>query len=130
MNEKFHSVTDTEILYRERHLDLIMNEDARKRFLLRSKFVRALRNYLDNHSFIEVDTPALQNTASGATAKPFIAHHNALDMDVFLRISPELTLKKLVIGGFTNVYEIWMQITYRILQCVKDIVLIGIMKII
>ena len=104
--EKFHSVTDTEILYRERHLDLIMNEDARKRFLLRSKFVRALRNYLDNHSFIEVDTPALQNTASGATAKPFIAHHNALDMDVFLRISPELTLKKLVIGGFTNVYEI------------------------
>ena len=104
--EKFHSVTDTEILYRERHLDLIMNEETRKRFLLRSKFVKLLRNYLDNHSFIEVDTPALQNTASGATAKPFIAHHNALDMDVFLRISPELTLKKLIVGGFTNVYEV------------------------
>lgn len=104
--EKFHSVTDTEILYRERHLDLIMNEDTRKRFLLRSKFVRALRKYLDNHLFIEVDTPALQNTASGATAKPFVAHHNALDMDVYLRISPELSLKKLVIGGFNNVYEI------------------------
>ena len=104
--EKFHSITNQEQIYRERHLDLIMNEESRKRFLLRSKFVRLLRNYLDNHNFIEVDTPALQNTASGATAKPFIAHHNAHDMDVFLRISPELTLKKLVVGGFTNVYEI------------------------
>ena len=104
--EKFHSITNQEQIYRERHLDLIMNEESRKRFLLRSKFVRLLRNYLDSHNFIEVDTPALQNTASGATARPFIAHHNAHDMDVFLRISPELTLKKLVVGGFTNVYEI------------------------
>ncbi len=104
--EKFHSITNQEQLYRERHLDLIMNEDARKRFLLRSKFVKELRNYLDSHNFIEVETPALQNTASGATAKPFKAHHNAHDMDVYLRISPELTLKKLVIGGFTNVYEV------------------------
>ena len=104
--EKFHSITNQEQIYRERHLDLIMNEDARKRFLMRSKFVKALRNYLDSHNFIEVETPALQNTASGATAKPFIAHHNAHDMDVFLRISPELTLKKLIVGGFTNVYEI------------------------
>ena len=104
--EKFHGVTNQEQIYRERHLDLIMNEDARKRFLLRSKFVKELRNFLDSHNFVEVETPALQNTASGATAKPFKAHHNALDMDVFLRISPELTLKKLIIGGFTNVYEV------------------------
>ena len=104
--EKYHGITNVEAIYRERHLDLIMNEDAKKKFLLRSKFVRLLREFLDNHGFIEVDTPALQNTASGATAKPFIAHHNALDMDVYLRISPELTLKKLIIGGFNNVYEV------------------------
>lgn len=104
--EKFHSITNQEQIYRERHLDLIMNDEAKKRFLLRSKFVKLLRNYLDSHSFIEVETPALQNTASGATAKPFISHHNAHDMDVYLRISPELTLKKLIVGGFTNVYEV------------------------
>ena len=83
-----------------------MNEETKKKFLLRSKFVRLLREFLDNHGFIEVETPALQNTASGATAKPFIAHHNALDRDVYLRISPELTLKKLIIGGFNNIYEV------------------------
>lgn len=104
--EKFHGITDIEAVYRERHLDLIMNDDTKKRFLLRTKFIRLMREYLDNHGFFEVDTPVLQNTASGATAKPFITHHNALDMDVFLRISPELTLKKLIIGGFSNVYEI------------------------
>lgn len=104
--EKFHSITNQEQIYRERHLDLIMNDDAKKRFLLRSELVKLMRNYLDNHGFVEVDTPALQNTASGATAKPFIAHHNALDIDVYLRISPELTLKKLIIGGFRNVYEV------------------------
>ena len=104
--EKFHGLTDQEMTYRERHLDLIMNEETRKRFLLRSKFIKLMREFLDEHNFIEVDTPALQNTASGATARPFIAHHNAHDMDVFLRISPEITLKKLIIGGFNNVYEI------------------------
>ena len=104
--EKFHGVTNQEQVYRERHLDLIMNEDTRKRFLIRSKFIRLLREYLDNNGFIEVETPVLQNVASGAAARPFIAHHNAHDMDVFLRISPELTLKKLIIGGFTNVYEV------------------------
>ena len=104
--EKFHGITNQETIYRERHLDLIMNEDAKKRFLLRSKFIKLLREYLDNNGFIEVETPALQNTASGATAKPFVAHHNAHNMDVFLRISPELTLKKLIIGGFTNIYEV------------------------
>lgn len=104
--EKFHGISNQELIYRERHLDLIMNEETKKKFLLRSKFVRLLREFLDNNGFIEVETPALQNTASGATAKPFIAHHNAHDMDVYLRISPELTLKKLIIGGFTNIYEV------------------------
>lgn len=104
--EKFHGLTDIEAVYRERHLDLIMNDETKKRFILRTKFIRLMREFLDNHGFLEVDTPVLQNTASGATAKPFITHHNALDMDVYLRISPELTLKKLIIGGFTNVYEI------------------------
>ena len=104
--EKFHGITDQDAVYRERHLDLIMNEDSRKRFLLRTKLIQAMRDFLNQHGFLEVDTPVLQNTASGATARPFITHHNALDQDVFLRISPELTLKKLIIGGFTNVYEI------------------------
>ena len=104
--EKFHGITNQELIYRERHLDLIMNEETKNKFLLRSKFVRLLREFLDNNGFIEVETPALQNTASGATAKPFIAHHNAHDMDVYLRISPELTLKKLIVGGFNNVYEV------------------------
>ena len=104
--EKYHGLTNVEAIYRERHLDLIMNEDTKKKFLLRSKFVRLLRNFLDDHGFIEVETPALQNTASGATAKPFTAHHNSLDQEVYLRISPELTLKKLIIGGFNNVYEV------------------------
>ena len=104
--EKYHGLVNQEAIYRERHLDLIMNEEAKQKFLLRSKFVRLLREFLDNHGFIEVETPALQNTASGATAKPFVAHHNAHDMDVFLRISPELTLKKLIIGGFNNIYEV------------------------
>ena len=104
--EKYHGLVNQEAINRERHLDLIMNEETKKKFLLRSKFVRLLREFLDNHGFIEVETPALQNTASGATAKPFIAHHNALDRDVYLRISPELTLKKLIIGGFNNIYEV------------------------
>src|SRR5574344_304606 len=104
--EKFHGVTNQEILYRERHLDLIMNDKTKKRFILRSKVIRLIRDFLDNKGFIEVETPVLQNTASGATARPFITHHNTYDTDVYLRISPELTLKKLIIGGFTNIYEI------------------------
>ncbi|MEG2646064.1 MAG: lysine--tRNA ligase [Clostridia bacterium] len=104
--EKFHGVTNQETVYRQRHLDLIMNEETKKRFLLRSNFVRLMREFLNSKNFIEVETPALQNTASGATARPFVTHHNTYDLDVYLRISPELTLKKLVVGGFTNVYEI------------------------
>lgn len=104
--EKFHGITDQDAVYRERHLDLIMNDDTKKRFLIRTKLIQAMRDFLNKNGFLEVDTPVLQNTASGATARPFITHHNALDQEVFLRISPELTLKKLIIGGFTNVYEI------------------------
>lgn len=104
--EKFHGVTNQETIYRERHLDLIMNDEAKKRFLLRSKFIKTLREFLNNNGFIEVETPILQNTASGALARPFVTHHNTYDIDVYLRISPELTLKKLIVGGFTNVYEI------------------------
>lgn len=104
--EKFHGISNQEMLYRERHLDLIMNDDTKKRFLLRSNFIKLMREFLWDKGFIEVDTPVLQNTPSGATARPFITHHNTYDADVYLRISPELTLKKLVVGGFTNVFEI------------------------
>ena len=104
--EKFHGLNSVEQQYRERHLDLIMNQKTRKRFLLRSKFLKLFRKYMDEHGFIEVETPVLQNKASGALAKPFIAHHNAHDIDVYLRIAPELTLKKLIVGGFTNIYEV------------------------
>ena len=104
--EKFHGISNQEMLYRESHLDLIMNDETKKRFLLRSNFIKLLREFLWEKGFIEVDTPVLQNTPSGATARPFITHHNTYDADVYLRISPELTLKKLVVGGFTNVFEI------------------------
>ena len=104
--EKFHGLTDTELCYRNRYVDLIMNEDTRKRFLLRSAFVRELRNYLDNLGYVEIETPILTNKPSGALAKPFISHHNALDQSVYLRIAPETYLKRAVVGGFNKVYEV------------------------
>ncbi len=104
--EKFHGISNQELQYRERHLDLIMNDETKNRFLLRSNFIKLLREFLWSKGFIEVDTPVLQNVPSGATARPFITHHNTYDADVYLRISPELTLKKLVVGGFTNVFEV------------------------
>ena len=104
--EKFHGLTDEEMRYRNRYVDLIMNEDTRVRFLLRSNFIKELRNYLNNLGYIEIETPILNNKASGALAKPFMAHHNALDMDVYLRIAPETYLKRAIVGGFTKVFEI------------------------
>ena len=104
--EKFHGLVDQETIYRNRYIDLIMNEDSRKKFLFRSKFIWELRNYLNNIGYIEIETPILNNKPSGATARPFITHHNALDIDLYLRIAPETYLKRAVVGGYTKVFEI------------------------
>ena len=104
--EKFHGVEDVETIYRERYLDLIMNDESKQKFLFRSRFIREIRNYLDEAGYIEIETPILNNKASGASAKPFITHHNALDIDLYLRIAPETYLKRAVVGGFTKVFEI------------------------
>lgn len=104
--EKFHGLTDPELCYRNRYVDLIMNEDTRRRFLMRMNFVRELRNYLDNHGYYEVETPILNNKPSGAVARPFKAHHNALDLDVYLRIAPETYMKRSIVAGIPKVYEI------------------------
>lgn len=104
--EKFHGLEDQELIYRERYVDLIMNEDEKKKFVFRSAFIRELRNYLNDKGYIEIETPILNNKPSGATAKPFVTHHNALDIDVYLRIAPETYLKRAIVGGFTKVFEI------------------------
>ena len=104
--EKFHGLTDTEVKYRQRYVDLIMNEESRKVFLGRSKFYSFLHRYLDSHGFMEVETPILQNSVSGASAKPFYTHHNALDMDCSLRIAPEIYLKECIAAGYDRVYEV------------------------
>ena len=103
--EKWHGLRDTDLRYRQRHLDLIVNPDVRKTFIIRSKIIRGIRNYLDQRGFLEVDTPILHNTAGGAAARPFITHHNTLDMDMYMRIALELHLKRLIVGGFDKVYE-------------------------
>ena len=104
--DKWHGISDTELRYRQRYVDLIMNEDSRRVFRARSRIIKFLRDYLDVLGFLEVETPMLQSIPGGAAARPFKTHHNALDMDMYLRIAPELYLKRLTIGGFERVYEI------------------------
>ncbi|MDO4732821.1 MAG: lysine--tRNA ligase [Bacillota bacterium] len=104
--EKFHGLTDVELRYRQRYVDLIVNPEVRNTFILRSKIVRAIRNYLDGQGFLEVETPVLHGIAGGAAARPFITHHNALDMQLYMRIALELHLKRLIVGGLERVYEL------------------------
>ncbi len=104
--EKFHGLTDTEAKYRERYVDLMMNEDSRKIFLGRSKYYFFVRKFLNENGFLEVETPIVQTSVSGATAKPFFTHYNALDLDCNLRIAPECYLKECIAGGFDRVYEV------------------------
>ena len=104
--EKFHGLTNQELRYRQRYVDLIMNPEVRKTFEVRSKFIQYLRRFLDNRGYIEVETPVLNTISGGASARPFITHHNTLDIDMYLRIATELNLKRLIVGGMEKVYEV------------------------
>ena len=104
--EKFLGLSDQEIKYRQRYVDLITNEETRERFKTRFLFIREIRKYLDSHGYYEIETPILTTANSGAAARPFLSHHNALDIDVYLRIAPEMYLKRAVVAGINKVYEI------------------------
>src|SRR5213075_2893495 len=103
---KWHGLTNVEERYRQRYVDLIVNDDVKATFETRAKIIRFIRNYFDSHGFIEVETPMMQPIASGAAARPFVTHHNALDMQLYMRIAPELYLKRLIVGGLSKVYEV------------------------
>lgn len=107
--EKFHGLKDLETRYRQRYVDLIANPEVKRTFVIRSKIMKAIRNYLDERGFLEVETPILNTIAGGANARPFITHHNTLDIDMYMRIATELHLKRLIVGGFEKVYEIGRQ---------------------
>ena len=104
--EKFHGLTDKEVRYRQRYVDLIVNPEVKRNFVVRSQFIKYLRSYLDNMGYIEVETPVLNTIAGGAAARPFITHHNTLDIDMYMRIATELPLKRLIVGGMERVYEV------------------------
>lgn len=103
--EKFHGLTDVDLRYRQRYLDLIVNPEVKEVFITRNKIIKAIREYLDDRDFLEVETPILSTVAGGANARPFLTHHNALDIDMQMRIANELFLKRLIVGGFDKVYE-------------------------
>ena len=104
--EKFHGLTSTELRYRQRYVDLMVNPEVKRNFVIRSQFIKHMRDYLDNMGYIEVETPVLNTIAGGAAARPFVTHHNTLDIDMYMRIATELPLKRLIVGGMDRVYEI------------------------